>query len=74
MAAFVKGFRKIANPSSWYNNPKKLGYAGLAAIAVPEAVHTYKAAKKGEKGEAALGGVGLGGLGLLAREVHKAGH
>ena len=73
---FKKGFEKISGISdsvkSFANNTHHLDQAGLAALAIPTAIHGYKALKKKDKGEAALSATELGGLGLLSRAVSKA--
>ena len=67
--AFTKGFEKTAGKGI---APHTLDQLGLAAIAVPEAYHTYKAMKEKKPGEAALGATGLAGLGMLSRAAAKA--
>jgi hypothetical protein len=64
---FIKSFEKTAAMSS-----SALDKAGLGALAIAPAVHTYKAIKNKDKGEAALGATEVGGLGLLYRAVQKA--
>lgn len=64
---FTQSFIKTAGI-----NPATLDKAGLGALAIAPAVHTYKAIKKKDKGEAALGASELGGLGLLYKAVQKA--
>jgi len=76
---FSSGIQKA---KSFFNDPKKLGYAGLGALAIPTAYHGVEAIKdmgskdkkerKGSGMRAGMAGVELGGLGLLAREVQKA--
>lgn len=81
--AFVESFHKTAGikdtaravgdkaKKAWQDAPA-LDKAGLGLLAVAPAVHTYKAVKNKDKGEAALGASELGGLGLLYRSVNKA--
>ena len=79
MNKFSSGIQKA---KKFFNDPKKLGYAGLGALAVPTAYHAAEGIKdmgskdkkerKGAGMRAGMAGVELGGLGLLAREVAKA--
>jgi hypothetical protein len=65
---FTKGFEKTAKGISG----QTLDRAGLAALSVVPAVHTYRSIKEKKPGEAALGATELGGLGLLYKAVGKA--
>ena len=71
---FHKGFTKVAvtAPTGFFNDAKKLDYAGLGLLATVPAYHAYKAVKNKDKETGALSAAELGGLGLLARSVHKA--
>jgi hypothetical protein len=68
--AFIKGFEKKAAKSQGLS-PTTLEHAGLGLLYPAAALHTYKAIKEKNKGEAATGAAELGGLGLLSRAVAK---
>jgi hypothetical protein len=65
--AFKDGFNKLAGLNS-----HKLEQAGLGALALAPAYHTYKAIKAKKPGEAAIGASEVGGLGILSRAAYKA--
>jgi hypothetical protein len=65
---FKQGFDKAAKGFSSHT----LDQIGLGALAVPAAIHTYKALKEKKPGEAALGGAEVAGLGILSRAAYKA--
>lgn len=74
--AFAESFSKTAGLAdklrkAW-NEAPTLDKAGLGLLAVAPGVHTYKAVKEKDPGQAALGASELGGLGLLYRSVKKA--